>query len=224
MRNPKARAWTWLVVSCVVIGAVLFLSAGTIRYWRAWVYLAVIAVGSVPVTLFMIRNPALLESRTRFGPVAEQRPVQRLIVLVLMLLSLAIFVVPGLDHRFGWSTVPMWLSIAGNALLVASLWVSLRVFKENAFGSSTIRVVGGQKVISTGPYAVVRNPMYSGAILFFVAMSLALGSWWALIPAVLTIPVFIWRLVDEEEFLAENLPGYREYRAKVRWHLIPGIF
>jgi protein-S-isoprenylcysteine O-methyltransferase Ste14 len=99
-----------------------------------------------------------------------------------------------------------------------------RVFKENSFGSSTVKVVEGQKAISTGPYAIVRNPMYSSAALYFIAMSFALGSYWGLIPAILTILGLVWRLSDEEEFLAKNLDGYNEYRAKVRWHLIPGIF
>jgi protein-S-isoprenylcysteine O-methyltransferase Ste14 len=224
MKNPKVKAWTWLVVTCVVMGVVLFLSAGTIWYWQAWVYLVVIAVCSVPVTLYMIKNPVLLESRTKFGPAAEQRSIQRIIVFFMMLPVIATFIVPALDHRFGWSTMPAWLSIVGDLLIVVSIWVSYRVFKENPFGSSTIEVVKDQKVISTGPYAFVRNPMYSSAVLFFTAMSLALGSYWGLIPAALMIPCFAWRLFDEEKFLAENLSGYTEYCAKVRWRLIPRIF
>jgi protein-S-isoprenylcysteine O-methyltransferase Ste14 len=224
MQSPKAKAWIWLIASTAIIGLVLFLSAGTMQYWQAWVYLAVIAVCSIPVTLYMIANPTLLESRTKFGPTAEQRPVQRIIVLILLLVTIASFIVPGLDRRFGWSSMPAWLPLTGDLLIAASLRLSYRVFKENAFGSSTIGVVQDQTVISTGPYAIVRNPMYSSAIIFFTAMSLALGSYWALIPAALTIPCFAWRLQDEEQFLQQNLLGYTQYCAKVRWHLIPGVF
>ena len=99
-----------------------------------------------------------------------------------------------------------------------------RVFKENSFGSATIEIGKEQKVITPGPYAIVRNPMYLCAAVYFIAMSLALGSYWGLIPAVLTILGLVWRLFDEEKFLAQSLPGYPEYCAKVRWHLIPGIF
>jgi hypothetical protein len=162
LKSPEAKAWTWLVASSVIIGIVLFLSAGTIRYWQAWFYLAVTVVCSVPVTLFMIRRPALLERRTKFG---EQRPTQRIIVLSLLMVTDVAFIFPGLDRRFDWC-----------------------------------------------------------AIVFFMAMSLALGSYWGLIPAILTIPCFAWRLHDEEAFLAQNLPGYREYCHRVRWHLIPGIY
>jgi protein-S-isoprenylcysteine O-methyltransferase Ste14 len=224
MKNPKVKAWAWLVASCIVIGGMLLVSAGTIQYWQAWVYLAVVGACSVPVTLYMMKDPALLESRTSFGPTAEQRPIQRIIVLFLSLPTFAAFIIPGLDHRFDWSSMPAWLSIVGDVLIVVSIWMSYRVFKENSFGAATVQVAKDQKVISTGPYAIVRNPMYSGAVLFFIAMSLALGSYWALIPALLTIPAFAWRLFDEEKFLAKNLPGYTEYCAKVRWHLIPGIF
>lgn len=224
MRNSAVKAWIWLAASSVAIGVVLFLASGTIRYWQAWIYLVVIVACSVPITLSMIDNPALLESRTKFGPTAEQRPVQRAIVLLLLLVALAAFITPALDHRFGWSRVPAWLSVAGDALVALAIWMSDRVFEENTFGSSTIQVVKDQKVISTGPYAFVRNPMYSSAILFFFSMSLALGSYWGLIPAALAIPCFAWRLHDEERFLAQNLAGYTEYCAKVRWHLIPGVF
>lgn len=224
MQSPVVKAWTWLVSASVIIGLVLFFSAGTIRYWQAWVYLLVIVVCSVPVTLYMITDPVLLESRTKIGPAAEQRPIQKIIVLFLFVPTIAAFIVPGLDRRFSWSRMPVWFSILGDALIVVSIWLSYRVFKENSFGSATVEVAKGQKVISTGPYAFVRNPMYSSAVLFFLAMSLALGSYWALIPAALTIPCFAWRLYDEEKFLAQNLPGYTEYCTKVRWHLIPGVF
>jgi protein-S-isoprenylcysteine O-methyltransferase Ste14 len=224
MKNPKVKAWLSLIVIYTVIGLVLFLLAGTVHYWRAWVCLGVGSVSSIPVTRYIVNDPILLENRTRVGPVAEQRLAQKVIVFLVGLVGVATFVVPGFDHRFGWSIVPPWLSVTGDLLIPLSLWMVYRVFKENSFGSATIEIGQNQKVISTGPYAVVRNPMYSSAAVYFIGMSLALGSYWGLIPAVLTVLGLVWRLFDEEKFLAENLPGYSEYRAKVRWHLIPGVF
>ena len=138
MQSPKAKAWIWLIASVVIIGLVLFVSAGTVQYWQAWVYLAVMTVCSVPVTLYMIATPSLLESRTKFGPAAEQRPIQRIIVLVLFLPTIATFVIPGLDRRFHWSSMPAWLPIVGDLLIAMSIWISSRVFKANSFGSSTL--------------------------------------------------------------------------------------
>ncbi len=216
--------WFELVVASALIGLVVFVSAGTIDYWQAWVYLAVSAVASILPLLAIIQDPVLLASRTRGGPAAEERPIQRIIVVCTGLAAIATFVVPGLDHRFGWSSVPPWLSVAGDLLIIASLWAVYRVFKENSFGSTTVELGQGQRVISTGPYAIVRNPMYSCAAVYFVGMSLALGSYWGLAPSILTILGLAWRLIDEEKFLAQNLPGYSEYCAQVRWHLIPGVF
>lgn len=199
-------------------------TAGTVRYWQAWVFLGLSAVSSIPLTLYIINDPVLLENRTKVGPTAEQRPVQKIIVLCLGLPFLAAFIVPGLDHRFGWSNVPPWLSICGDVLILVAIWMAFRVFKENSFGSATVEVVEDQRVISTGPYAIVRHPMYSSAAVYFVGLSLALGSYWGLIPALLAILGLVSRLFDEERFLAENLAGYTEYCAKVRWRLIPRIF
>lgn len=224
MKNPKAKMWFLLVIAFVIIGSALFLSAGTINYWQAWVYLGVNTVSSVLLTLSVIKDPILLESKTKSGPTAEKRPIQKIIVLCAGLPWIAAYIVPGLDRRFGWSSVPSWLSIVGNFLIIVSLWMVYLVFKENSFASSTVEIAKDQKVISTGPYAIVRNPMYASAAVYFIGMSLALGSYWGLIPSVLTILGLVWRLFDEEKFLVKNLPGYTEYCAKVRWHLIPGVF
>ncbi len=217
--------WLGLVITSVLIGLALFFSAGTTNYWQPWVYLGIGAVSNVLLTVFVTNDPILLENRTKMsGPIGEKRPIQKIIVLCTGLPAVAAFIVPGLDRRFGWSRVPSWLSIVGDLLIITGLWMVYRVFKENSFGSTTIEIVKDQKVICTGPYAIVRNPMYSSAAVYFVGLSLALGSYWGLIASVLTILGLVWRLLDEEQFLAKNLPGYRDYRAKVRWHLIPGIF
>jgi len=185
---------------------------------------ATAAESSVPLTLHIIKDPILLENRTKAGPTAEQRPIQKIIVACSGIPAIAAFIVPGLDYRFGWSSAPSWLSIIGDILIIVAMWMVYRVFKENSYGSATVEITQDQEVISTGPYAIVRNPMYSSAAVYFIGMSLALGSYWGLIPAILTILGLIWRLFDEEKFLAQKLPGYTDYCAKVRWHLIPGVF
>jgi protein-S-isoprenylcysteine O-methyltransferase Ste14 len=216
--------WLQVVMISVVIGLALFLAAGTISYWQAWVYLGIGAVSSVLLTLSIMKDPILLENRTKAGPTAEKRTIQKIIVLCAGIPAIAAFIVPAIDRRFGWSSVPPWLSIAADLLILIAMWMVYRVFKENSFGSTTVEIANDQKVISTGPYAIVRNPMYASAAVYFIGMSLALGSYWGLIASVLTILGLVWRLFDEEKFLAQNLPGYTEYCAKVRWHLIPGIF
>ncbi len=213
--------WLTLVVTFVVIGLVLFFAAGAIDYWQLWIFLGVVVISSVLLTRTIVKNPVLLTNRTKAG---EQRSIQKIIVLCTGLPAIAAFIFPPLDRRFAWSDVPPWLSILGDCLVLIGMWMVFRVFKENSFGSTTVEVSNNQKVISTGPYAIVRHPMYSCAAVFFVGMSFALGSYWGLIPSVLTTLGLVWRLLDEEKLLVQNLPGYAEYRAKVRWRLIPGIF
>jgi protein-S-isoprenylcysteine O-methyltransferase Ste14 len=224
MKNPKFKLWLQTTVTFVLIALALFVPAGTIHYWQAWIYLAVTAASSVPLLRFISNDPVLLENRTKAGPAAETRTIQKIIVVCAGLPAIAALVLPGLDRRFGWSDVPSWLSMLGDFLIVVSMWMVCRVFRENSFGSATVEVTGDQRVISTGPYAIVRNPMYASAAVYLVGMALALGSWWGLIASVITILGLVWRLFDEEKFLAESLPGYAEYCARVRWHLIPGIF
>lgn len=225
MKNPKVTAWLQIFTAFVPIGLILFFSAWTIQYWQAWVFLCVGVASAALLTLFIIKDPVLLEGRTkRGGPAGEQRPIQKIIVWCMVLPGLAIFIVPGLDRRFGWSAMPPWLVISGDVLILVAMWMVYRVFKENSFGSATVEIAKDQRVISTGPYAIVRNPMYSSAVLYLIAMSLALGSYWGFIPAILMVLGFAWRLLDEEKLLAKDLPGYAEYQTKVRWHLIPGIF
>ena len=224
MKNPKAKMWFMFVGGYIIIGLVLFLLAGTIDYWQGWVYLAVGVISYLPLMSLMMKNPVLLENRVKGGPMAEQRTIQKIITLLGSIPLLATFILPALDYRFGWSNVPPWLALGGDLLIFIAMWMVYRVYKENAFGAATIKVMADQKVISTGPYAIVRNPMYSSAAVYIIGLSLALGSYWGLIASVLTILVFVVRLFDEEKFLAKDLPGYVEYQAKVRRHLIPGIF
>ncbi len=224
MKSPKVKLWLRTVVTFVLIGFALFLTAGTFNYWQAWIFLGAVAVSSALLALSITRNPALLENRNRYGPAAEKRTIQKIIVLCVMIPAIAMYIVPALDRRFGWSNVPWWLSVSGDLFILAGMWMVSRVFKANPYGSATVEIAEDQKVISTGPYAIVRNPMYASGAVYLIGVSLALGSYWGLIAAALTTLGLVWRLFDEEKFLAQNLPGYVEYCAKVHWRLIPGFF
>jgi len=219
------RAWFALAALAVVMGLLLFIPAGTLRYWQAWVYLGIFFGASALTTAFLIhRDPALLERRMRGGPTAEKRPVERLIMVFTSIGFIALLVVPALDYRFQWSNVPLWAVAGGDVLVIVGFYFIFLVYRENTFTSATIEVAPGQTVISTGPYAIVRHPMYASALLYLVGTPLALGSYWGLVPLAATIPFLIWRLFDEEELLAEKLPGYIDYQNKVRYRLVPGIW
>ena len=207
------------------MGLLLFVPAGTLGYWQAWVYLATFAVVSVLTTLYLMRSdPELLERRLRGGPTAEKRPAQKLIMLATSIGFIALLVVPAVDHRFGWSAVPLGVVVLGDLLVVAGFYFIYLVYRENTFTSATIEVVAGQRVISTGPYAIVRHPMYASAALYLLGTPLALGSYWGLVALAAMVPFLIWRLVDEERFLAKNLRGYTEYQERVRHRLVPFVW
>jgi protein-S-isoprenylcysteine O-methyltransferase Ste14 len=168
--------------------------------------------------------PALLERRKRVGPRAEQRAAQRIIISVGILSLLGVMVFSALDHRFGWSPVPPVVSVVGDVLVALGLFIDLLVFRENTYGASNIRVEQGQQVISTGPYAIVRHPMYAGVLVMMVGIPLALGSWWGLLVVAVAAPLLIWRTLDEERVLKQELPGYTEYTHHVRYRLVPSVW
>jgi protein-S-isoprenylcysteine O-methyltransferase Ste14 len=203
----------------------LFVPAGTVRYWQAWVYLAVVVGVSGVITRYLMKNdPALLRRRLSAGPMAEKEASQKIIMGFAMVGFIALLVVPALDHRFGWSVVPVPVVVAGDLLVAAGFYIIFLVYKENTFTSATIEVAADQRVISTGPYAIVRHPMYAGGLLYLLATPLSLGSWWGLLAVSATTPFLVWRMVDEERFLAEHLQGYSDYCSRMRWRLIPRIF
>ena len=223
--SSSKKAWIWLGALALVMGAVIFGAAGDLRFWQAWVFLAVYFGASALVTRDLIANdPALLERRLKGGPTAEKEPAQRLIMVFMLFGFVALIVVPGLDHRFGWSQAPAIVALAGDALVAAGFYFVHLVFRANSFASATVGVAEGQTVISTGPYAIVRHPMYAGGLIFLVGMPLALGSYWGLLALALMTPILIWRLVDEERVLEERLPGYADYKRKVPYRLLPGLY
>jgi protein-S-isoprenylcysteine O-methyltransferase Ste14 len=213
------------VLGLVGLGALLFIPGGTLNYWQAWVFIVVFAAATQAIGIYLaFKDPALLERRLQFGPGAEQRPSQRIISSLVFVGFLAVMVVSALDYRFGWSTVPAWVSLLGDVLVVLGLFITLLVLRENTFSASNIRVEQGQTVISTGPYAIMRHPMYAGALVMAVGVPLALGSWWGLLVVALTIPVLVWRILDEEKLLSSDLSGYTEYRRHVRFRLVPFVW
>jgi protein-S-isoprenylcysteine O-methyltransferase Ste14 len=137
---------------------------------------------------------------------------------------LATFLIPGFDFRFGWSQMPLWLIILSQALVLAGYSIVAWVFKVNSYASRIVQVETGQKVVTTGPYAIVRHPMYVGVIIFYVFSPPALGSYWAVIPALCIVPFIVARTIGEEKELMANLAGYREYAMKTRYRLLPGVW
>ena len=207
------------------MGAAIFVSAGTLSYWHGWLYLLAFFGSAAAITLYLWRaDPALLERRVNAGPAAEQDLSQQIIQSVAAVAFIGVLVVPALDHRFGWSSVPAVLSVAADLAVVGGFWIVFLVFKENTFTAATIEVAGEQTVVSTGPYAVVRHPMYAGALLLLLATPIALGSWWGLLAFLPMLAAIVWRLRDEERFLTEHLSGYAEYCRRVRFRLAPRIW
>jgi protein-S-isoprenylcysteine O-methyltransferase Ste14 len=160
----------------------------------------------------------------RFGPWEESRPIEKVLITLIFLMFVALMIVPALDHRFAWSRVPGAVVVIANILIVATFGFFLVVLRANSFAASTITVEAGQRVISTGPYAYVRHPMYAGAVLLIFAMPIALGSWWCLLIPLISTPVLIVRIFDEERALGAELPGYKDYLVAVPWRLIPRLW
>lgn len=213
------------LLGAIALGVLLFLPAWTLNYWQAWVFIVVFmgSVNAIGVYL-SIKDPELLERRKNVGPAAEQRMVQKVIMSFAIIAVIALFVFSAFDHRFGWSPVPPFVSLAGDALVAMGLLINIFVFKDNSYGASTIETFADQKVISTGLYALVRHPMYAGLLVMLIGVPLALGSWWGLAALALTMPGLIWRILDEEKFLKKELPGYVGYTQKMRYRLVPYVW
>lgn len=225
MNDLFKKALIGLIQLQLLLALFLFLPAGSLRYWEAWVYWALFTLSVLLITLYFLKHdPALIERRMKAGPGAEQRKTQKIIQAGASVSICALFLVPGFDYRFRWSSVPTPVALAADLVMVLGMLIVFRVFKENSYTASTIQVEADQQVVSTGPYAWVRHPMYAGSDLVFLATPFALGSLWALLPALLLFGVIAARLLDEERYLSQNLPGYDAYLRKVRYRLIPFIW
>jgi len=205
-----------------VMAAVFFLPAGTLDYWQAWTYMAVLLVPMCFVLAYLLKNePELLERRLRMK---EKEPEQRALIFCSYPVFLAAFLLPGLDRRFGWSTVPAWPVLAADVIVLVSYGLVFRVMRENRYLSRVVEVDQEQKVVSTGPYARVRHPMYAAIIPLYLFSPLALGSFWAMIPAAFIPLLLIARMFHEEKLLSHKLAEYRKYARRVKFRLIPGVW
>jgi protein-S-isoprenylcysteine O-methyltransferase Ste14 len=225
MKTPKIKSFIGLLCLFLVMAALLFIPAGTVDYWQAWVFLALFFAWSIAVTGYLVhKDPQLLQRRMRGGPFAEKEAAQKIIMRLTSLGFIGLIVVPAFDHRYAWSHMSPYTALAGDMLVLLGYLVIFLVFRVNTFASATVELAPGQKVISTGLYGVIRHPMYFGGFLLLVGMPIALGSWWGILVLVAITPVLRWRLIDEERFLEKNLPGYPEYQKQVKYRLIPGIW
>lgn len=223
--NLAVRTAKTAMLGLLVLGAVVFIPAGTLAYWQGWAFIVVFTVSTNVIGIYLALNdPALLERRMKIGPGAETRPMQKALIALAFMGVIGLVIVSVLDHRFGWSHVPAWISVLGNVLVALGLMVNLLVFRENSYGASTIEKMEGQKVISTGPYALVRHPMYVGVLIMVLGVPLALGSYWGLLFMLLNVPILVLRILDEEKMLASTLDGYTNYMRAVRYRLMPGLW
>lgn len=223
--NVSLRIIVSSVVGIAVFAVLLFVPAGTVNYWQGWAVLAVFTVASLGPTLYLARiDPAALERRMQAGVKAETRPVQKVVISGTFIAFGAILVVPALDHRFGWSHVPAWLSVLGIVMVAAGLGLTMLVVFQNRYASANITVEEGQPLVSTGLYGIVRHPMYFGNVILMIGISLGLGSYWALLLVLVGVLLMAVRIKDEEKMLTEQLDGYRHYTTKVRYRLVPLVW
>lgn len=225
MSSLKIKAFGGLLNLFVCLALLIFLPVWTLKYWQAWVFLCAFFGPALAITLYLMKNdPALLERRVKGGAAAETEKSQKIVQGLAGIAFIATVIVPVLDHRFGLSVVPPYAVLAGDLLVVMGFIVVFLVFRENSYTSGIIEVGAEQRVISTGPYALVRHPMYSGALVMLFGIPPSLGSWWGLFTIVPMTTILVWRLLDEEKFLGRNLPGYEEYRKSVSYRLAPFVW
>jgi protein-S-isoprenylcysteine O-methyltransferase Ste14 len=223
--NTVAKGLLSATLGLIAFGLMVFLPAGTTHYWQGWAFLAVFALSTwIPSVYLMRTNPDALERRMRAGPVAETRPLQRILITVMFTAFPATFIISALDHRFGWSLVPAPVSVVGDVLVAAGLGLAMLVIIQNSYAAANVTVEAGQQLVSTGLYGLVRHPMYTGNVLLMLGVPLALGSYWGLFLLVPGILVLVLRIRDEEQLLTGELSGYREYTQRVHYRLLPFVW
>lgn len=217
-----ASALTKVVAGIAIVGLLLFLPAGTLRWWRGWLLMGILFVPMLVAGFVMLaKAPDLLRKRL---DAREEEAEQREVVALSALMFVAAFVVAGLTERFSWLAFPSWASWLGAAFFLAAYALYAEVLRENAFLSRTIEVQEGQSVVDTGLYGIVRHPMYSATLMLFLAMPIVLGSPISLIIMCAYLPIIGKRIHNEEQVLAEGLAGYEEYMTRVRWRLVPRVW
>ncbi len=225
MGKLMVRTFLGFAFLMVVMALALFLPAGSLAFWQGWLYLADFGLCTILITAYLIKyDQTLLAGRVQAGPVAETQKSQQVIQSLAALFFIALFIVPGFDFHYGWSHVPPLVSWIAAGFVALGFYIVFRVFKENSYTRGTIEVSAEQEVITTGPYHVVRHPMYAGAFILLIFTPLVLGSWVALPLVIPLIGVIVARLLDEERFLLAHLSGYDDYYRKVPYRLIPSIW
>ena len=219
------QALTSSVIGLAALGLLLFLPAGTLNYWQAWVFIAVSTVATgVPSIYLAVKDPAALRRRMHAGPAAETRPLQKVVILAAFALLAGVLVFSALDHRFGWSPVPAAVAIAGDVLVAIGLVIAQLVVIQNSYAAATITVESGQQLTSTGLYGLVRHPMYVGTLIMMAGIPLALDSYLGLLVLLPGIATLALRVIDEEKMLSQELAGYREYMQRVHYRLLPYVW
>ena len=220
--NYLIRSSAFAIVGFI---ALIFIPAWRLNYWQGWAYIATFAAAGFAYTAYFLRHdPALVKRRTEGGVSHEKEPAQKVIIVSLYIVSIALVVMSSLDVRFGWSNVPREVSLIGDALTAVSFYIFYMVSKVNTYAAASVRVELDQRVISTGVYNLVRHPMYFGVLILVIGTPLALASWWALLLVPFFFVILYFRIVNEERVLARDLPGYVEYRQKIRYRLIPLVW
>ncbi|MEN8121977.1 MAG: isoprenylcysteine carboxylmethyltransferase family protein [Bacteroidota bacterium] len=222
LQNLKRTIVKRFILFVAIMAAMFFIPAGTINFWQAWVYLAVLTIPMVFVSIYFLRkDPELIDRRMR---TKEKEDKQKNIMRWSTLYFLIAFLTPGFDFRFGWSSVPTELIIIADVVVLLGYLLFFLVLKENSFASRVVEVEKNQKLISTGPYAFVRHPMYSAVLIMYLLTPLALGSYIALTLSLLLIFLIVARIRNEEKVLTKDLEGYNEYKQKVKYRIIPWVW
>jgi len=225
--NLPTKLIVRFAVGLILIGATLFIPAGSLRFWQGWVFIALVFPAAIISSLYLYKNdPQLVARRLETKEKVEK---QKLLIRLWRPVFFVAFLIPGFDYRFGWSRglgggVPVWLVVMSDVLVIGGFLFVFWVTKVNSYAARTIRVEERQTVVSTGPYSIVRHPMYAGSILMWLFIPLALGSYFALPVVAVTIPFYVVRLLNEEELLRKELRGYSEYCAHTRFRLVPLVW
>ena len=210
------------VVGLAIVMALLFIPAGTLSYWQAWLFIGILFIPMLIVGIVLIsHNPELLRKRL---DAKEKEGEQKSVVAMSSLLFLAMFVIAGLNYRLGWWILPEWLVITGAILFLLGYAMYAEVMRENVWLSRTVEVQNNQQVVNTGLYGIVRHPMYSATLILFLTMPLVLASPWSFVIMLLYVPVVVKRIHNEEMVLKQELGGYKEYIQRIRYRLIPFIW
>ena len=209
-------------VGLALVGLLLFLPAGTLSYANGWLFIGLLFLPMLLLGIvLLIRSPKLLEKRLG---AKEKENTQKGVVAASGLLFIAGFAVAGLDFRFGWSKMPLWVVIVASVVLLISYALYAEVMRENAYLSRTVEVREGQKVVDTGLYGIVRHPMYAVTVWLFLSIPVVLGSWWAFLCFLPYVALIVIRIINEEKLLSSELEGYEEYKKRVKYRLLPFIW